>query len=91
MIDRVTGRDYSDDPEMPEDQEIANALATLIDPEADSDMREDSLDELDSWCRVHGRADVRTYRDAGILTSEAGFVLRIGDTEYQITVTSRPR
>ena len=31
----------------------------------------------------------RTYAEVGMLTSNAGLVLRIGDEEYQITVIKR--
>ena len=31
----------------------------------------------------------RTYEEVGMLTSNAGLVLRIGDEEYQITVVKR--
>jgi len=31
----------------------------------------------------------RTYEEVGMLTSNAGLVLRIGDEEYQITVIKR--
>jgi len=31
----------------------------------------------------------RTYAEVGMLTSNAGLVLRIGDEEYQITVVKR--
>jgi len=77
---------------MPSEQDLANAIAALIDPETDSDMREDAHDEIDSWCSNHApRAEVQTFRDAGLLTNDAGIVIRIGNTEFQITVQSRPR
>ena len=31
----------------------------------------------------------RTYEEVGMLTSNSGLVLRIGDEEYQITVVKR--
>jgi hypothetical protein len=87
MIDRVSGR-FSGEPTMPTNEDIANVLAAMIDPQADSGIREDARDELETWCTG---AEVDTYSGAGVRTSEAGFVLRIGDTEFQITVQSRPR
>lgn len=40
----------------------------------------DALDAVD------GDVDVKTYADAGVLTTDAGLVLTVGDAEWQVTV-----
>jgi hypothetical protein len=57
--------------------DIAMALREILDPFA-HDHENELLAEIDS---------VTTYEDAGVLTRDAGFVLRFRDhTEYQVTI-----
>jgi hypothetical protein len=57
---------------------VAEALQHLLDPNLD-DPDDDSF-----YLMVQ---EVASYADAGVLTRDAGFILRLSDrTEYQITI-----
>jgi hypothetical protein len=68
--------------DMPTTASIAEIIQTLISPECDDDMRAELVESLTD----HGRVSSRTFREAGILTSNDGIVLRIGRIEFQITI-----
>jgi hypothetical protein len=72
--------------DLPVDEDIARVLMTLIDPESDEDMRAEAMEMITGSA---ARVDVRSYRDAGMLTRDQGFILRIGIAEFQVTVRAR--
>jgi hypothetical protein len=57
-----------------------------------------ALDEFcneyhDDFCSRFGNniPEIKTFKEAGIMTMDEGFVIRTDVREFQITVTSRPR
>ena len=36
--------------------------------------------------KLNGTSDAATYRDAGVLTADAGLVVRVGAREFQVTI-----
>jgi predicted house-cleaning noncanonical NTP pyrophosphatase (MazG superfamily) len=84
--------DPAADHEMPSDEAFAALLQQIVDPASDEEMTDEALERLEDIIRVGKRSvEVRSFADAHLMTDDAGFVMRIGDTEYQITVQSRPR
>lgn len=66
---------------------IAEIIGGLIENVSEMDAADLAHAGLDREFADLNGASVRSYQDAGILTSDAGFVLRLDDgTEYQITV-----
>ena len=63
--------------EMLDEARIESLLVTTL---------EDVADEWGASEATPVRARVSTFTDAGLLTSNADVVLRIGDAEYQITI-----
>jgi hypothetical protein len=66
------------------DAALCEMLMLLVNPESSEDDRTTIVEELTAL----GRVDVTDFRSAGVLTRNAGFVLRVGDHEFQITVVS---
>ena len=66
------------------DHDIASALQIVLNPECSEEERAEALEQI--W--GSGRVGIRSYRDAGVLTDNAGLVLRTEDGEFNIDVVS---
>lgn len=51
----------------------------------------ESLQESDEFQEAHSDARFATYREVGMMTMNDGFVIRIGNEEYQFTAHHRTR
>lgn len=71
-------------PSLPSDEELAETLAAIINPETTEDDRAAMVGSLTAY----GRVSLRSYRSAGVLTDNAGFVLELGTRKFQVTVVS---
>jgi len=75
---------FGDEPELPNDDVLAAMLSILVNPESDQEQRDAVAERLD---RVGRSIETSTFREAGVLTDDAGFIVRFGGlAEYQITV-----
>jgi hypothetical protein len=70
--------------EVPTDHELAAMLMALVNPQYGDDERAEIFEQLGAL----GPMEVRDFRGAGVLTNNAGFVLSIGSTSFQISVVS---
>ncbi len=70
--------------DLPSDREIAEWLGVLINPESSDEER---MDVIGAVTQV-GAVRVRSFEAAGVLTSNAGFVITIGPATFQVTVVS---
>lgn len=67
-------------PQLGED-EIVEILCEVLHPDNDDDGRASALEHIfDQTCST------RSFADACLLTHNKGLVLRVGDSEFQITV-----
>ena len=64
---------YDDEQEEMSEEDLEGFLTEAIEAFADES------DEVD-------HVDIATFRDCGVLTMNRGLVLRIGDSEFQITI-----
>lgn len=72
----------------PEDCEaLAEMLAVMLSPESSAEERAGLVE----FVRLGHRTEVQSFRDADVQSRNAGFVLRMGDTEFHVMVTSIPR
>jgi len=66
-------------------KEFSEALQSLVDQVIDGD--EELMNELAYDPKLFGDGSTQTYSELGILTTDAGFVLRTADgSEYQVTI-----
>jgi hypothetical protein len=71
--------------ELLSDERVAEMLQTLIDGNSDDAMRDEVFEDLEG---LGAHIEVNSFRDAGILTSNAGFVIRVGGQTFQVSVVS---
>jgi hypothetical protein len=84
-LDAETEECTDDAPEVPSDADLAEMLMALVNPENGEDERAEVIERLEA---IGLHTSVTSFRSAGVLTNNAGFVLRIGSTSFQITVVS---
>lgn len=71
---------------VPTAEDLAGYLSILLDPETSDADRETALGEFHDRLSCAGRADVKSFQRAGVLTDNDGLVLRAGNLEFQITI-----
>jgi hypothetical protein len=78
----LTAADAPPPEDLPTAETFAEMLSVMVNPEADECERMDVIGGI-TGC---GRVEIRTFRSAGILTDNEGFVIKIGRAEFQVTV-----
>lgn len=68
--------------DMPDAAEIAETIQMILDPACDAEERQELVHNLEAY----GRVSLSSYREAGALTRNKGFYLRIGAIRFAVSV-----
>lgn len=80
VAERIESEQPTREEEPAEEPMTADAVAAAI-----TDLIEtDRFEEV--WAGHDQKIEMESFRSAGVLTNDAGFVLKIGSSEYQVTV-----